>query len=475
MALGALQKIPENVANRLSFHMENEDDDMLSDSSPCKTFRMPYLSMDSASSQRLQSSTAESDRLELPRLVFRDPFNESTESMHSVSSFESIGSFGKTPRTSESLIPTCSSELVSEVSTTPRNGSMIEEEFDFGKENRQASSGTFSFGLSPGGDDFDKTPINRTGLLRSSRYHRVNHSTIGIPVNGVSGPLIDARREQEPISPRKSTKSSQRPPSWMLSPRVRRTQSMFATPEQMMHDLNSDPANKLPAGGFSGASVLESPQCPVPTFTVRHDPFPRISVDTLCRLLDREFTQIYSAVVVIDCRFEYEYEGGHINGAINVNSKPQLEDALFSNCSTMPNSRVLLVFHCEHSAYRSPMLASHLRHCDRDANASRYPSLFYPDVAVLDGGYSEFYFAAASRCVPQNYVGMNHKEHEQTCEREMSRFRSGMKSRKFSSGGMKSSPDLGSFRFPTNEVVPPPPSERSASVAEPVKSIFNFV
>ena len=34
-------------------------------------------------------------------------------------------------------------------------------------------------------------------------------------------------------------------------------------------------------------------------------------------------------VIVVDCRFDYEYQGGHIKGAINVNSKDAMEEVFF--------------------------------------------------------------------------------------------------------------------------------------------------
>jgi M-phase inducer tyrosine phosphatase len=53
----------------------------------------------------------------------------------------------------------------------------------------------------------------------------------------------------------------------------------------------------------------------------------------------------------------------------------------------------------------------------------RYPALTYPDIYVLEGGYSAFFDLHKLRCEPQNYVEMDDETHKHTCEREMRKFR----------------------------------------------------
>jgi hypothetical protein len=64
-----------------------------------------------------------------------------------------------------------------------------------------------------------------------------------------------------------------------------------------------------------------------------------------------------------------------------------------------------------------------VRHEDRKVNAFRYPQLHYPEVYILDGGYSSFYESHRIRCFPQNYLKMDAKEHENACERGMNKLR----------------------------------------------------
>lgn len=56
-------------------------------------------------------------------------------------------------------------------------------------------------------------------------------------------------------------------------------------------------------------------------------------------------------------------------------------------------------------------------------NVHRYPALSYPDVYILEGGYSGFFSEFKSRCEPQEYVEMDHASHRQVREREMGKLR----------------------------------------------------
>lgn len=64
-------------------------------------------------------------------------------------------------------------------------------------------------------------------------------------------------------------------------------------------------------------------------------------------------------------RFPYEFEGGHIKGAINIYTKEQMMDELKEkkylqmNDASAPdceNKRNILIFHCEFSSERGPSL-----------------------------------------------------------------------------------------------------------------------
>jgi len=56
--------------------------------------------------------------------------------------------------------------------------------------------------------------------------------------------------------------------------------------------------------------------------------------------------------MIVDCRFDYEYEGGHIDGAINLTSPLKVEEYFFKNKETIErlmNEQTAIIFHCEFS------------------------------------------------------------------------------------------------------------------------------
>lgn len=199
----------------------------------------------------------------------------------------------------------------------------------------------------------------------------------------------------------------------------RRSLSMFDNADDVVKASGED---DMPHHVLQSVMDVEESQDPVlPHFFPdgENDNIPRISKDTFLDVLDGKFNELYTQKMVIDCRFEYEYEGGHIMTAVNHNDKELLSKQLFENPM---EGRTLLIFHCEYSACRAPMMARHIRASDRMFNAECYPRLTYPEVYILDGGYSEFFTEHRDRCHPQAYVEMGAQEHANTCERELGKL-----------------------------------------------------
>jgi M-phase inducer tyrosine phosphatase len=197
---------------------------------------------------------------------------------------------------------------------------------------------------------------------------------------------------------------------------------MFEHPEDIMRPKTE--ASTPVATPLEAVMDVEEAHEPIlPHFSADDpgDTIPRITKETLLNVLDGKYSSEYDQKMVIDCRFEYEYEGGHIDGAVNYNDKELLTNHLFK---TPMEGRTLIIFHCEYSAHRAPMMARHIRSQDRTVNADRYPKLAYPDVYILNGGYSEFFAVHRGRCYPQNYVEMSDEKHQRTCERELGRLKS---------------------------------------------------
>lgn len=213
---------------------------------------------------------------------------------------------------------------------------------------------------------------------------------------------------------------SRRPPNPLFRPRkqFRRSASMF---ENSADVVGQPEPTQASTALQSVMDVDELHQPALPHFFPEGQPdtIPRISKDTLVHILDGKYDGDYDKRMVIDCRFEYEYSGGHITGALNYNDKEALARELFTGTP----EKTLLVFHCEYSAHRAPIMARHVRQADRTTNIEQYPKLTYPEVYILDEGYSGFFGEFRDRCYPQSYVEMEAKEHANTCEREMGKLR----------------------------------------------------
>lgn len=55
--------------------------------------------------------------------------------------------------------------------------------------------------------------------------------------------------------------------------------------------------------------------------------------------------------LIVDSRYPYEYNGGHIVNAINIYREDQLEEIFLNNPSKHGN-KIMIIFHCEFSAER---------------------------------------------------------------------------------------------------------------------------
>jgi M-phase inducer tyrosine phosphatase len=232
------------------------------------------------------------------------------------------------------------------------------------------------------------------------------------------GSNIQSRNNGSPLAAiRKQSAAHSRPrPS-----KMRRSLSMFESPGDVMNAKQDSDDSSSPSSLSSVMDTEDVPSLKLPHFTPSEpESLPRITHDTLIKVLDGAYDHVYDEKAVIDCRFEYEYDGGHIEGAMNFCDKEQLAERLFSAPTT---NNTLLILHCEYSAHRAPLMAKFVRSQDRKENAHRYPALHYPEVYILDGGYSSFYHSNSTRCFPQNYLRMDAKEHEQSCERGLNKLR----------------------------------------------------
>ncbi|KAJ2159574.1 m-phase inducer phosphatase [Coemansia sp. RSA 552] len=181
-----------------------------------------------------------------------------------------------------------------------------------------------------------------------------------------------------------------------------------------------EPAGELFGLNFS-PSARSQPEChSLPCFTAPTDSIMRIEAETASRLLAGDFDRMHDERIIVDCRFPYEYEGGHIAGAVNAPTLEALEELLLNRPRS--DKRVVVVLHCEYSIQRAPSMASHLRRRDREVNMHRYPYLHYPEIYVIKGGYRNFFNFHKPQCEPQNYIEMNDRAFAVDCRQRMLQF-----------------------------------------------------
>lgn len=161
-------------------------------------------------------------------------------------------------------------------------------------------------------------------------------------------------------------------------------------------------------GDFSKPYVL-------PIIEGRHRDLKSISSDTVARLLKGEFNDKIASYKIIDCRYPYEFEGGHIEGAMNLYTQDHIIEEFLTQqksdqekCKNEASvtKRNIIIFHCEFSSERGPKLSRFLRNLDRERNTIAYPALDYPEIYLLHNGYKEFFETHGEHCTPHAYRPM---------------------------------------------------------------------
>lgn len=144
----------------------------------------------------------------------------------------------------------------------------------------------------------------------------------------------------------------------------------------------------------------------LPTLESKHPDLKGISPETLASVMDGDYKHMIDEVFIIDSRYPYEYEGGHVKGALNIYEKQELVLHFLQNPKCNPDKRQIFVFHCEFSSKRGPAMCRFLRNQDRDVHQNCYPKLYYPEMYLLEGGYKEFFANRKTYCQPEVYREM---------------------------------------------------------------------
>ena len=188
-------------------------------------------------------------------------------------------------------------------------------------------------------------------------------------------------------------------------------------PARLVLRSNSSPANPALNSSFSPGEELIGDNSGSHLLPVIHGSNPDLkSIEplTLVRVLAGEFAQLISNLVIVDCRYPYEFKGGHIKTALNVWTE-QLSFNFFLKSTYVPTSelRHIVVFYCEFSTMRGPSQYRYLRNEDRKLNEATFPKLHYPELYVLEGGYARFFSVACDSCDPKCYIPMLHEDYKE--------------------------------------------------------------
>ncbi|XP_054059651.1 M-phase inducer phosphatase 2 isoform X1 [Rissa tridactyla] len=205
-------------------------------------------------------------------------------------------------------------------------------------------------------------------------------------------PVKTKRRRSVAGTP--SEEAAAEPKAWLL-------RSRSFSHEEIENLLANDHQELI--GDFSKAYLLQ-------TVEGKHQDLKYISPETMVAVLTGQFSSLIESCVIVDCRYPYEYEGGHIKGAVNLPMEQDVEDFLLKK-PIVPfdaSKRVIVIFHCEFSSERGPRMCRFVREKDRACN--EYPHLHYPELYVLKGGYREFFPQYQTHCEPQDYRPMHHED-----------------------------------------------------------------
>ncbi|CAI2350414.1 unnamed protein product [Caenorhabditis sp. 36 PRJEB53466] len=125
------------------------------------------------------------------------------------------------------------------------------------------------------------------------------------------------------------------------------------------------------------------------------------------RRLGAAFSDRYA---LYDCRYPYEYAGGHLRGAVNLYKKSDIRMEFFDE----RKPKRIPIFYCEFSQKRGPSMANAVRSIDRVRNEHNYPHLEHPEMYLLDRGYKNLWDQPECREIcaePIGYLPMAHEDH----------------------------------------------------------------
>ena len=162
-------------------------------------------------------------------------------------------------------------------------------------------------------------------------------------------------------------------------------------------------------GDFSQEMALPLVSCP------KNNDLKGISIHTMADLVRGAYKDKVN-YKIFDCRYPYEYNGGHIKDALNYHHPKMVYDCVNDrkDVPKIPDveaPREVIIFHCEFSAERGPKAQRLMRNEDRTNNKDHYPALYYPELYLLVGGYKQFYHSYPELCTPESYTTMDNAKY----------------------------------------------------------------
>ncbi|XP_052704342.1 M-phase inducer phosphatase-like [Crassostrea angulata] len=254
-------------------------------------------------------------------------------------------------------------------------------------------------------DDLEKlmTPSSKRKLDLSHVSH-MSHMSIASPMQEYVSPCFQELFQSNGPRPKRFRSFESRKNLFQSTVKNQFSESIGASECKENHspDVAREQKDKTGDGKF--------PLC-LPTIPGNVQDLHTITPQILSDLLQGVYKDTVQSFRIIDCRYPYEYAGGHIKGAENIFTEEGILHLLHQKKSHTENGRSILIFHCEFSSERGPRKCRFLRNKDRQLNKDKYPNLNHPEVYLLHGGYKAFYQNYKELCEPPSYVPMLHKEH----------------------------------------------------------------
>eukprot|EP00466_Bigelowiella_natans_P000692 jgi/Bigna1/126036/aug1.1_g744 len=202
--------------------------------------------------------------------------------------------------------------------------------------------------------------------------------------NGLPREIRPAERTPLPSPPLVVLKQSQSDPYSLLKHSKMQKTAMHKERQSIMKRSQSVTL----AGMQVDMNSSTTPKLPV--VKTDHEGVQAISARTVAQILKGKFSHLFDKVILCDARYPYEYNGGHIRGAVCTTLPSSLDRLLFNNTDIMSDDpcKVCVVAHCEFSANRGPRAVRYIRRKDRDLHGiSNFPKLYYPELYLMKGGY----------------------------------------------------------------------------------------